>query len=73
MEIVLKCRAKLSENSETHELVAIKIFDKEKVKKQNMAEQLKTEISIMDKLKHKNIVNLIEVLGCKSKVDVFGE
>ena len=59
---------KLSENTETHELVAIKVFDKEKVKKQNMAEQIKLEISIMNKLKHQNLVNLIEVLGCKSKV-----
>ena len=59
---------KLSENTETHELVAIKVFDKEKVKKQNMAEQIKLEISIMNKLKHPNLVNLIEVLGCKSKV-----
>ena len=39
---------KLSENTETHELVAIKVFDKEKVKKQNMAEQIKLEISIMN-------------------------
>lgn len=53
---------------ETHEQVAIKVFDKEKVKKQNMAEQIKLEISIMNKLKHPNLVNLIEVLGCKSKV-----
>ncbi len=48
-----------------------KVFDKEKVKKQNMAEQLKLEISIMNKLKHENIVNLIEVLGCKSKVSIL--
>lgn len=61
-------RVKLSENMETHEQVAIKVFDKEKVKKQNMAEQIKLEISIMNKLKHPNLVNLIEVLGCKSKV-----
>ena len=49
----------------------MKVFDKEKVKKQNMAEQLKLEISIMNKLKHENIVNLIEVLGCKSKVPIL--
>ena len=67
-ELCNNLRAKLAENTETHESVAIKIFDKEKVKKQNMAEQLKLEISIMNKLKHENIVNLIEVLGCKSKV-----
>lgn len=59
---------KLSENTETHELVAIKMFDKEKIKKQNLVEQIKLEISIMNKLKHPNLVNLIEVLGCKSKV-----
>ena len=41
------------------------------MKKQNLAEQLKLEISIMSKLKHPNLVNLIEVLGCKSKVDCF--
>ena len=44
------------------------MFDKEKIKKQNLAEQIKLEISIMNKLKHPNLVNLIEVLGCKSKV-----
>ena len=65
---LLMRRVKLSENMETHEQVAIKVFDKEKVKKQNMAEQIKLEISIMNKLKHPNLVNLIEVLGCKSKV-----
>ena len=59
---------KLSENTETHELVAIKMFDKEKIKKQNLVEQIKLEISIMNKLKHPTLVNLIEVLGCKSKV-----
>ena len=64
----MKERVKLSENVETHELVAIKMFDKEKIKKQNLAEQIKPEISIMNKLKHPNLVNLIEVLGCKSKV-----
>ena len=65
---LLMRRVKLSENMETHEQVAIKVFDKEKVKKQNMAEQIKLEISIMNKLKHPNLVNFIEVLGCKSKV-----
>ena len=49
-------------------MVAIKIFDKEKIKKQNFSEQIKLEISIMNKLKHPNLVNLIEVLACKSKV-----
>ena len=65
---LLMRRVKLSENMETHEQVAIKVFDKEKVKKHNMAEQIKLEIRIMNKLKHPNLVNLIEVLGCKSKV-----
>lgn len=68
---VLRSRVKLSENTETHELVAIKMFDKEKIKKQNLVEQIKLEISIMNKLKHPNLVNLIEVLGCKSKVGVL--
>ena len=52
-------------------MVAIKIFDKEKIKKQNFTEQIKLEINIMTKLKHPNIVNLIEVLGCKTKVESF--
>ena len=67
----MSTRVKLSENSETHEMVAIKIFDKEKIKKQNFTEQIKLEINIMTKLKHPNIVNLIEVLGCKTKVEYF--
>ena len=67
MEMV-QSRVKLAENTATGEMVAIKIFDKEKIKKQNLSEQIKLEISIMNKLKHPNLVNLIEVLGCKSKV-----
>lgn len=60
-------------NEETNEKVAIKILDKEKILKQNMGEQIKREISIMKKIRHKYIVNLIEVLASPTKIFIILE
>ncbi|XP_004498818.1 CBL-interacting serine/threonine-protein kinase 25 [Cicer arietinum] len=53
---------------ETGEGVAIKVIDKNKVKKEGMMEQIKREISVMRLVKHPNIVNLKEVMATKTKI-----
>lgn len=55
-------------HSKTKEVVAIKIIDKEKVKKDAMIENLKKEVSILMVVDHPNIVNLKEVLASKTKI-----
>lgn len=55
-------------HSKTKEIVAIKIIDKEKVKKDSMIENLKKEVSILMVVDHPNIVNLKEVLASKTKI-----
>lgn len=52
----------------TGEGVAIKVVDKDKVKKEGMMEQIKREISVMRLVKHPNIVNLKEVMATKTKI-----
>ncbi|KAM3136324.1 hypothetical protein pb186bvf_011623 [Paramecium bursaria] len=47
---------------------AIKIIDKEKVKKEDLVESLKKEIQILMIIEHPNIVKLIEVLASKTKI-----
>eukprot|EP00249_Psilotum_nudum_P016127 c25670_g2_i1 orf=524-1846(+) len=61
-------KVKLAKNLETGHSVAIKIFDKEKILKDKMAEQIKREISTMKLLKHPNVVQLHEVMASKTKV-----
>ena len=60
-------------NTETKAAVAIKVLDKEKIQKQNMGNQIKREISIMKLVKHKYIVEMIEVLASKSKIFIVLE
>lgn len=52
----------------TGEGVAIKVIEKEKVRKEGMMEQIKREISVMSLVKHPNIVNLKEVMATKTKI-----
>ncbi|KAK2452831.1 CBL-interacting protein kinase [Trifolium repens] len=52
----------------TGEGVAIKVIDKDKVRKEGMMEQIKREISVMRLVKHPNIVNLKEVMATKTKI-----
>jgi serine/threonine protein kinase len=58
---------------ETHNAVAIKILDKEKIQSQNMGEQIKREISIMKVVKHKYVIEMIEVLASKTKIFIVLE
>lgn len=45
----------------TKQIFAIKIIDKEKVKREELIESLKKEIQILMMIDHPNIVKLIEV------------
>ncbi|KAK3004908.1 hypothetical protein RJ639_019678 [Escallonia herrerae] len=55
-------------NLATSESVAIKVINKEQVKKEEMMEQIKREISTMRLVKHPNIVELKEVMATKQKI-----
>lgn len=60
-------------NTETNEPVAIKVLDKDKIQKQNMGAQIKKEISIMKLVRHKNVVQLKEVLASRTKIFIVLE
>lgn len=55
-------KVKYAVDTETKQAYAVKIVDRKQVVKENMEQQLKREIAIMKILKHKHVVNLIEVL-----------
>ncbi|KAJ5070943.1 cbl-interacting serine/threonine-protein kinase 8 [Anaeramoeba ignava] len=61
-------KVKQAVNVETNELVAIKVMEKKKILKENMAEQVKKEISVMKMINHPHIVRLIDVLVSKSRI-----
>ncbi|KAF3446208.1 hypothetical protein FNV43_RR11387 [Rhamnella rubrinervis] len=48
--------------------VAIKVINKDQVKKEGMMEQIKREISVMGMVRHPNIVELKEVMATKTKI-----
>ena len=73
MVLFLIYRVKHAINVETHEAVAIKVLDKEKIQSQNMGNQIKREISIMKVVKHKYVVEMIEVLASKTKIFIVLE
>jgi len=66
-------KVKYAVNSETNEAVAIKVLDKEKIQKQNMGSSVKKEISIMKMIKHRHVVQLLEVLASKTKIFIVLE
>ncbi|KAA6391848.1 MAG: putative CBL-interacting protein kinase 8, partial [Streblomastix strix] len=66
-------KVKQAKNIVTGEVVAMKILDKDRILRNHMADQLKMEISMMKKLRHDNIVQLIEVLTSKTKVFIVLE
>nr|XP_043610583.1 CBL-interacting serine/threonine-protein kinase 14-like [Erigeron canadensis] len=55
-------------NIHTEQSVAIKIINKQRILKGGLAGNIKREISIMRRLRHPNIVRLIEVLANKKKI-----
>ncbi|KAK7351351.1 hypothetical protein VNO77_10732 [Canavalia gladiata] len=50
------------------ESVAIKVINKDQVKKEGMMEQIKREISVMRLVRHPNVVELKEVMATKTKI-----
>ncbi|CAH8388756.1 unnamed protein product [Eruca vesicaria subsp. sativa] len=52
----------------TNKSVAIKMIDKEKIKKPSHIEQIKREITVMSLAKHPNVVELHEVMATKTKI-----
>lgn len=55
-------------NVKTSESVAIKVIDKDKIKKCGLMDQIIQEISVMKLVKHPNIVQLYEVMATKTKI-----
>lgn len=53
---------------ESGESVAIKVLNKDHVKKEGMMEQIQREISVMRLVRHPNIVELKEVMATKTKI-----
>ncbi|KAJ4786913.1 CBL-interacting serine/threonine-protein kinase 15 [Rhynchospora pubera] len=58
----------LAKNLKSGQTVAIKAFDKEKVFKVSLTEQIKREISVMKMVNHPNIIKLYEVMATKKKI-----
>lgn len=50
------------------ESVAIKVINKDQVKKQGMMEQIQREISVLRLVRHPNVVELKEVMATKTKI-----
>ncbi|KAH7443923.1 hypothetical protein KP509_02G056100 [Ceratopteris richardii] len=53
---------------ETGEEFAIEILEKERIRRENMNDQIKRTVSTMKLVKHPNIIELFEVMASKSKV-----
>eukprot|EP00249_Psilotum_nudum_P012507 c23824_g2_i4 orf=1296-2120(-) len=63
-------KVKYARNTDTGEVVAIKIIDKEKILKRKM---IKREISTMKLIKHPNVVQLFEVIASRKYVYIVME
>jgi 5'-AMP-activated protein kinase catalytic alpha subunit len=46
----------------------MKILDKDKINKEDLALEIRKEVSLMKMVKHPNIVELVEVLSSRSKL-----
>ncbi|KAL2462174.1 CBL-interacting serine/threonine-protein kinase 25 [Abeliophyllum distichum] len=55
-------------NLKTSESVAIKVINKDQVKKEEMMEQITREISVMRLVRHPNVIELKEVMATKQKI-----
>ncbi|GAV71434.1 Pkinase domain-containing protein/NAF domain-containing protein [Cephalotus follicularis] len=58
----------LGKNLVTQESAAIKVINKDQVKRERLMEQIKREISVMRLVRHPNIVDLKEVMATRSKI-----
>ena len=66
-------KVKYAVNSETSEHVAIKVLDKERVRRLGMGEQIKKEIAVMKLVQQRHVVNLLEVLASRTKIFIVLE
>eukprot|EP00250_Pteridium_aquilinum_P014931 c22287_g1_i1 orf=378-1697(-) len=66
-------KVRFAKNLETGSPVAMKVFDKDKIFKHQLVQQIKREISTMKLVKHPNIVQLHEILASKTKVYIVLE
>ncbi|KAI0522953.1 hypothetical protein KFK09_005342 [Dendrobium nobile] len=57
-----------AKNLKTYESVAIKVLDKERILKSGLAAHIKREIGILRRVRHPNIVHLLEVMATKTKI-----
>jgi len=66
-------KVKLGVHEDTGEQVAVKCMDKADIKAQEMTMNVRREIAIMKALKHKNIVNMVQVLSSSTKLYIVME
>lgn len=66
-------KVKLAVHDTTHVRYACKILDKTLVRQRFLSEQVRKEIIVMQRLKHRNIVSLVRVLSTASKVHMIME
>jgi serine/threonine protein kinase len=66
-------KVKMATDSQTKLQYAIKIIDRQMIVKEKMETQLKREIAIMKILKHKHVIQLIEVLQSKNHIYIVLE
>jgi len=52
----------------TGEAVAVKVLDKDAVHRSGMAEKVKTEVDVMRRVRHPNVVRLHEVMATRSRI-----
>lgn len=66
-------RVRMVVHTTSKEVFAMKILDKDTIKKEDLISNLKKEISIMMLISHPNVVKLIEVLASKTKIYIVLE
>ncbi|GLU00873.1 hypothetical protein SLE2022_182110 [Rubroshorea leprosula] len=66
-------KVKFARNVETGACVAIKILDRDHVRRHKMVEQIKNEISLMKLVKHPNVIKIFEVMASKTKIYIVIE
>lgn len=55
-------------NKNDNKKYAIKVFDKQKIKKLNKLQTIQTEAKVMDKLDHPNIIHLYATIEDKKNI-----
>ncbi len=60
-------------NAETGEQVAIKIIDIQNLEKEGMEKQVKREILVLKNIKHRNVVQMIEVIKSANHIYIVME